>query len=79
MSQENVEIVQRALEAFEQRGLDATLRFYDAELIWQEAEDEPEAEAKQKPASKSAKAKSAEPKPQEGALAGMLRRWLGSS
>ena len=44
-----------------------------------QSEDEPEAEAKQKPAPKSAKAKSAEPKPQEGALAGMLRRWLGSS
>ena len=44
-----------------------------------QSEDEPEAEAKQKPGPKSAKAKSAEPKPQEGALAGMLRRWLGSS
>jgi uncharacterized protein len=44
MSQENVEIVQRALEAFERGGLDATLRFYDAEVTWQEAEDEPEAE-----------------------------------
>jgi uncharacterized protein len=44
MSQENVEIVQRALEAFEQGGIDATLRFYDAEVTWQEAEDEPEGE-----------------------------------
>jgi ketosteroid isomerase-like protein len=44
MSQENVEIVQRALKAFEQGGIDATLRFYDAEVIWHEAKDEPEAE-----------------------------------
>jgi peptidyl-tRNA hydrolase, PTH1 family len=45
-----------------------------------QAEDEPEAEAKSKPAPKSAKAKSPEPAlKQEGALAGMLRRWLGSS
>jgi ketosteroid isomerase-like protein len=44
MSQENVEIVQRALEAFEQGGIDATLRFDDAEVTWQEAEDEPEGE-----------------------------------
>jgi ketosteroid isomerase-like protein len=44
MSRENVEIVRRALEAFEQGGIDATLRFYDPEVIWQEAEDEPEAE-----------------------------------
>jgi PTH1 family peptidyl-tRNA hydrolase len=43
-----------------------------------QAEDEPEAEAKSKPAPKSAKAKSPEPaQKQEGALAGMLRRWLG--
>ena len=44
-----------------------------------QSEDEPEAEAKQKPPPKSAKAKSAESKRHEGALAGMLRRWLGSS
>jgi uncharacterized protein len=44
MSQADVEIVQRALEAFEQGGVDATLRFYDAEVTWREAEDEPEAE-----------------------------------
>jgi ketosteroid isomerase-like protein len=44
MSQGNVEIVRRALEAFEQGGIEATLRFYDAEVTWHEAEDEPEAE-----------------------------------
>jgi ketosteroid isomerase-like protein len=44
MSRENVEIVQRALQAFAQGGIDATLRFYDADVTWQEAEDEPEAE-----------------------------------
>jgi PTH1 family peptidyl-tRNA hydrolase len=44
-----------------------------------QADDEPEAEVKPKPERKSAKAKSAEPTPPEGALAGMLRRWLGSS
>ncbi len=44
MSQENVEIVQEVLKAFEQGGLDATLRFYDPEVTWEEAEDEPEAE-----------------------------------
>jgi uncharacterized protein len=44
MSQENVEVVQLALAAFEQGGLDATLPFYDPEVIWEEAEDEPEAE-----------------------------------
>ena len=44
MSQENVEIVQAALDAFERGGLDATLPFYDPEVTWQEAEDEPEAE-----------------------------------
>ncbi|MCJ7598035.1 MAG: aminoacyl-tRNA hydrolase [Methyloceanibacter sp.] len=44
-----------------------------------QADDEPEAEVKPKPERKSAKAKSAEPTPPKGALAGMLRRWLGSS
>lgn len=44
-----------------------------------QADDEPEAEAKQKSERKLAKAKAAESKPPEGALAGMLRRWLGSS
>jgi hypothetical protein len=29
ISEQNVEIVQRALDAFEQGGIDATLRFYD--------------------------------------------------
>src|SRR4051794_34384063 len=44
MSQENVEIVRGTLEAFEQGGVEATLRFYDPEVTWEEAEDEPEAE-----------------------------------
>jgi PTH1 family peptidyl-tRNA hydrolase len=46
-----------------------------------QSEGEPEAEAKSKPAPKPSKPKRAEskPKPQEGALASMLRRWLGSS
>jgi len=42
-----VEIVRKALEAFEQGGLDATLPFYDREVTWEEAEDEPEAETYQ--------------------------------
>ena len=44
MSQQNVEIVKKSLEAFEQGGLDASLRFYDPEVTWEEAQDEPEAE-----------------------------------
>ena len=44
MSRENVEIVRRSLEAFQQGGLDASLRFYDPEVTWEEAQDEPEAE-----------------------------------
>jgi ketosteroid isomerase-like protein len=44
MSQENVEIIRRSLEAFQQGGLDASLRFYDPEVTWEEAQDEPEAE-----------------------------------
>jgi ketosteroid isomerase-like protein len=44
MSQENVEVVQQALEAFERGGLDATLPFYDPEVTWEEAEDEPDGE-----------------------------------
>ena len=47
MSRENVEIVQRTLEAFEQRGLEATLPFYDPEVTWEEAEDEPDGETYQ--------------------------------
>jgi ketosteroid isomerase-like protein len=47
VSQENVEVVRKALEAFEQGGLDATLPFYDREVTWEEAEDEPEAETYQ--------------------------------
>jgi ketosteroid isomerase-like protein len=44
MSQENVEIIKRSLATFEQGGLDASLRFYDPEVTWEEARDEPEAE-----------------------------------
>ena len=44
MSQENVEVIRRSLEAFQQGGLDASLRFYDPEVTWEEAQDEPEAE-----------------------------------
>ena len=44
MSKETVEIVRASLEAFERGGVDATLRFYDPELTWEEARDEPEAE-----------------------------------
>jgi uncharacterized protein len=44
MSQENVEIVRRALRAFEEAGLDGTLPFYDPGVTWEEARDEPEAE-----------------------------------
>jgi ketosteroid isomerase-like protein len=44
MSQENVEVVRRAVEAFEHGGLDATLPFYSPEVSWEEADDEPEAE-----------------------------------
>ena len=43
MSRENV--VRRALEAFEQGGVDAILPFNDADVTWQEAADEPEGEA----------------------------------
>jgi ketosteroid isomerase-like protein len=47
MSQENVEIVRRAIEAFEQGGLDSTLPFYDPDVTWEEAEDEPDGETYQ--------------------------------
>ena len=43
MSQENVEIVRSALEAFRQAGADAALSFYAPDLTWVVAEDEPEA------------------------------------
>jgi ketosteroid isomerase-like protein len=43
MSQENVDIVRRTLEAFERGGLDATLSFYDPDVTWVVADDEPEA------------------------------------
>jgi len=44
MSQENVEIVRRALNAFEQGGVDAILPFNAVDVTWQEAADEPEGE-----------------------------------
>jgi peptidyl-tRNA hydrolase, PTH1 family len=44
-----------------------------------QAEDEPEAKPKLAPKSSKAKTTEPKPKPQEGALAGMLRRLLGSS
>jgi ketosteroid isomerase-like protein len=43
MSKENVEIVRRVLAAFEQGGLEPTLSFYDPDVTWVVAEDEPEA------------------------------------
>ena len=43
MSQENVEVIRRLLDAFERGGLDATLSFYDPDVTWVVAEDEPEA------------------------------------
>jgi ketosteroid isomerase-like protein len=46
MSRENMEVVQSAIAAFEQ-GLDAALPFYDPEVIWEEAEDEPDGETYQ--------------------------------
>ena len=42
MSHENVEIVRKAIDAFD-RGLDAALPFYDPDVTWVVAEDEPEA------------------------------------
>ena len=38
-----MDIVRRTLEAFERGGLDATLSFYDPDVTWVVAEDEPEA------------------------------------
>jgi ketosteroid isomerase-like protein len=34
MSRENVEIVRRAIEAYEHEGLDGSLRSYDPEIEW---------------------------------------------
>jgi ketosteroid isomerase-like protein len=34
MSEENVEIVRCAIEAYDQEGLDGTLRYYDPEIEW---------------------------------------------
>ena len=38
MSEENVEIVRRAVEAFEREGLDGSLRHYDPEIEWSTTE-----------------------------------------
>ena len=43
MSHANVEIIRKVLDAFERGGLDATLSFYDPDVTWVVAEDEPEA------------------------------------
>jgi uncharacterized protein len=43
MSQENVEIVRRVFEAFEHGGIDAALPFYDPDVTWETADDEPDA------------------------------------
>ena len=42
MSQENVEIVRQAVEAFKTGGLDALLRFYPEDVIWFPFPDAPE-------------------------------------
>src|SRR5215204_3769878 len=34
MSEENVEVVRRAIEAYGQEGLDGVLRYYDPEIEW---------------------------------------------
>jgi ketosteroid isomerase-like protein len=38
MSQENVEVVRRALQAFADGGLDAMAEFYDPDIVWRAAE-----------------------------------------
>ena len=38
MSQENVEVVRRALQAFADGGLDAMAEFYDPSIVWRAAE-----------------------------------------
>jgi uncharacterized protein len=43
MSQENVEIVRRVVGAFQRGQLDVALGFFDPEITWQMAEDEPDA------------------------------------
>ena len=42
MSQENVEIVRRATDAFNRRNLDAVLADHDPEIMWYGIHDEPE-------------------------------------
>jgi len=57
-----------------------TDKFQSRVAYTMQSEEDPEADTKPKPAPKLAKVKSPEQKPkQEGALASMLRRWLGSS
>jgi len=43
MSQENVEVVRKAYEAFARAGSDAVLPFLDPELEWHDLPDQPEA------------------------------------
>jgi ketosteroid isomerase-like protein len=38
MSQENVEVVRRSIEAYEREGLDGSLRYYDPEIEWTSTE-----------------------------------------
>ena len=38
MSQENVEVVRRAFQAFADRGLDAMAEFWDPDIVWRAAE-----------------------------------------
>jgi ketosteroid isomerase-like protein len=39
MSRANVEIVRRAVEAYEREGLDGSLRYYDPEIEWTAADE----------------------------------------
>jgi ketosteroid isomerase-like protein len=43
MSEENVEIARRALDAFARGGVDAAVSFFDPDLTWETAADEPDA------------------------------------
>jgi uncharacterized protein len=43
MAKENVEIVREALEILWRHGFDAALPFFDPDVIWEAAEDEPDA------------------------------------
>jgi ketosteroid isomerase-like protein len=39
MSEENVEIVRRAVEAYEREGLDGSMRYYDPEIEWSSTDE----------------------------------------